>query len=276
MFECLYLKSHKLHVDSFLFVLTACFPGQAFLSISPLQISALAIISSCLWLGTGSGAIFSIPLTISELSSYTILRSMVMKCIPFLTCCCSQHNPQPQSCCPSHTALWRLPSCVTMVTDKPSNSSSLHLVCAGLALFKCVFNIVLCSRGVLSCMHSESYFLLLQTAWRHLLVGIVVLHHSSSSVEEKATSTSESVGWKSLNSSFFSFFKEPGILSILIFLQRFEKCLTDQLTLTGDDASDGSTELPQTTLSRSERSHMIIWQSPTPSVPSSALWHGWP
>ena len=58
---------------SFVFVLTACLSGQAFLSISPLQISALTIISSCLWLGTSSGAIFSIPLTISELYSYTIL-----------------------------------------------------------------------------------------------------------------------------------------------------------------------------------------------------------
>ena len=136
--ECPFLNSHKLYVDSFVFTLT-CFPGQAFLSISPLQISALTIISSCLWLGTSSGAIFSIPLTISELCSYTILRPIVMQCIPFLTCCCSHHNPQPQSCCPSHTALWRLPSCVTMVTDKPSNSSSSHLVCTGLALFKWVY-----------------------------------------------------------------------------------------------------------------------------------------
>ncbi|KAG7269339.1 hypothetical protein CRUP_006697 [Coryphaenoides rupestris] len=40
--------------------------GQAFLSISPLQVSALSIISSCLWVGTGSGAIFSIPLSIRD------------------------------------------------------------------------------------------------------------------------------------------------------------------------------------------------------------------
>lgn len=38
---------------------------------------------------------------------------------------------------------------------------------------------------------------------------------------------------------------------------------------TGDDASDGTSEnAPQ----RSDRSHMIIWQSASPSVPNPALW----
>lgn len=40
--------------------------GQAFLTLSPLQISSLAVISGRLWVGTGGGAIFSIPLSISE------------------------------------------------------------------------------------------------------------------------------------------------------------------------------------------------------------------
>uniref|UniRef100_W5LIH2 Si:dkey-17m8.1 n=1 Tax=Astyanax mexicanus TaxID=7994 RepID=W5LIH2_ASTMX len=40
----------------------------AILSLSPLQISAMSVVSKRLWLGTGSGAIFSIPLSISESS----------------------------------------------------------------------------------------------------------------------------------------------------------------------------------------------------------------
>lgn len=51
------------------------------------------------------------------------------------------------------------------------------------------------------------------------------------------------------------------------------KCLTVPSTFSGDDANEGSVELSQATPQRSERSHMIIWQNPTPSVPSPALWH---
>ncbi|XP_037836221.1 C-Jun-amino-terminal kinase-interacting protein 4 isoform X2 [Kryptolebias marmoratus] len=40
--------------------------GQPFLSLSPLQISSLTIISGRLWVGTGGGAIFSIPLSITS------------------------------------------------------------------------------------------------------------------------------------------------------------------------------------------------------------------
>lgn len=39
--------------------------GQGFLELSPLQISSLAVISGRLWVGTGGGALFSIPLSIS-------------------------------------------------------------------------------------------------------------------------------------------------------------------------------------------------------------------
>lgn len=40
--------------------------GQAFLTLSPLQISSLTIISGRLWVGTGGGAILSIPLSITS------------------------------------------------------------------------------------------------------------------------------------------------------------------------------------------------------------------
>ncbi|XP_012684639.2 C-Jun-amino-terminal kinase-interacting protein 4 [Clupea harengus] len=43
--------------------------GAGFRSLSPLQVSALAVICSRLWVGTGSGAIFSVPLTLSSESS---------------------------------------------------------------------------------------------------------------------------------------------------------------------------------------------------------------
>lgn len=48
-------------------------------------------------------------------------------------------------------------------------------------------------------------------------------------------------------------------------------------TFSGDDANDGSHDLSQTTPQRFERSHMIIWQNPSPSMPSCALWtlRGW-
>lgn len=39
--------------------------GPGFLELSPLQISSLAVISGRLWVGTGGGALFSIPLSIS-------------------------------------------------------------------------------------------------------------------------------------------------------------------------------------------------------------------
>ncbi|KAG7336036.1 hypothetical protein KOW79_000729 [Hemibagrus wyckioides] len=43
--------------------------GNAFLSLSPLQVSALSVVSGRLWVGTGSGAVFSIPLSLSSESS---------------------------------------------------------------------------------------------------------------------------------------------------------------------------------------------------------------
>ncbi|XP_062847539.1 C-Jun-amino-terminal kinase-interacting protein 4 [Trichomycterus rosablanca] len=43
--------------------------GNAFLSLSSLQISAMSVICGRLWVGTGSGAIFSIPLSLSSESS---------------------------------------------------------------------------------------------------------------------------------------------------------------------------------------------------------------
>ncbi|XP_053349931.1 C-Jun-amino-terminal kinase-interacting protein 4 [Clarias gariepinus] len=43
--------------------------GNAFLSLSPLQISAMSVVSGRLWVGTGSGAVFSIPLSLSSESS---------------------------------------------------------------------------------------------------------------------------------------------------------------------------------------------------------------
>lgn len=49
--------------------------GQAFLTLSPLQISSLAVISSRLWVGTGGGALFSIPLSISKTSPWLVAQA---------------------------------------------------------------------------------------------------------------------------------------------------------------------------------------------------------
>ncbi|CAL8290301.1 unnamed protein product [Merluccius merluccius] len=140
--------------------------GQAFLSISPLQISALAIISSCLWVGTGSGAIFSIPLSITSESVS----------IPYCSLAAAQ------LCYHGHRQAVKFfvlaPNCLTTSSGGSSVAPSQLILSGG-----------------------------------------------------------------------------EGYINFRI----------------GDDANDGSTELPQTPLSRSERSHMIIWQSPTPSVLSSAL-----
>ncbi|XP_062395160.1 C-Jun-amino-terminal kinase-interacting protein 4 [Sardina pilchardus] len=43
--------------------------GAGFLSLSPLQVSALAVMCGRLWVGTASGAIFSVPLNLSSESS---------------------------------------------------------------------------------------------------------------------------------------------------------------------------------------------------------------
>lgn len=140
--------------------------GQAFLSISPLQVSALAIISSCLWVGTGSGAIFSIPLSITSESVS----------IPY--CCLAA----AQLCYHGHRQAVKFfivtPNCLTMSTSGGISAPSQLILSGG-----------------------------------------------------------------------------EGYINFRI----------------GDDTSDGSSDSPQATLSRSERSHMIIWQSPAPSVPSSAL-----
>ncbi|CAK6966155.1 C-Jun-amino-terminal kinase-interacting protein 4 [Scomber scombrus] len=139
--------------------------GQAFLTLSPLQISSLTIISGRLWVGTGGGAIFSIPLSItSEAVS-----------IPY----CSMASAQ-------------------------------------------------------LCYHGH----------RQVVRFIIAAHGCLITCPGSSTVT------------------------------------TSQLILSGgegyinfriDDESDASAELSQATPQRSERSHMIIWQNPSPPLPSPAL-----
>lgn len=96
--------------------------GQPFLSLSPLQISSLTIISGRLWVGTGGGAIFSIPLSISMFYLLHFKQSEIHSGLHYTNC------PQPQRMFPSHIARRCWPSCRTTDTDKPSGSSLLHLV----------------------------------------------------------------------------------------------------------------------------------------------------
>ncbi|CAJ1062433.1 C-Jun-amino-terminal kinase-interacting protein 3 isoform X1 [Xyrichtys novacula] len=140
--------------------------GPAFLSLSPLQISSLAVISGRLWVGTGGGAIFSIPLSITSEDVS----------IPY----CS--TASAQLCYHGHRQAVRFifaaPGC--LITSPGSNTvtTSQLILCGG-----------------------EGYI-------------------------------------------------------------NFRM---------GDDAGEGSAELSQTTPQRSERSHMIIWQNPSPSVPNPSL-----
>ncbi|KAK2844700.1 hypothetical protein Q5P01_011359 [Channa striata] len=140
--------------------------GQPFLTLSPLQISSLSVISGRLWVGTGGGAIFSIPLSItSEAVS-----------IPY----CSIASAQ------------------------------------------------LCYHG-----HRQAVRFIISAP------GCLITSSGSSSVTTSQLILSGGEGYINFR--------------------------------IGDDASDGSVEVAQTTPQRSERSHMIIWQIPTPSVPSPAL-----
>ncbi|XP_020502373.2 C-Jun-amino-terminal kinase-interacting protein 4 isoform X2 [Labrus bergylta] len=140
--------------------------GAAFLSLSPLQISSLTVISGRLWVGTGGGAIFSIPLSItSEAVS-----------IPY----CSIASAQ--LCYHGHRQAVRFifaaPGCLITCPDSGTVTTSQLILSGG-----------------------EGYI-------------------------------------------------------------NFRM---------GDDASDESAELSQSSPQRSERSHMFIWQNPSLSVPSPAL-----
>ncbi|KAK1895182.1 C-Jun-amino-terminal kinase-interacting protein 4 [Dissostichus eleginoides] len=140
--------------------------GQAFLTLSPLQISSLAVISGRLWVGTGGGAIFTIPLSItSEAVS-----------IPY----CSISSAQ--LCYHGHRQAVRFiiaaPSCLIIPPGSTTITNSQLIISGG-----------------------------------------------------------------------------EGHINFRL----------------GDDASEESEDLPKTTPQRSERSQMIIWQNPTPSVPSPAL-----
>ncbi|XP_057196636.1 C-Jun-amino-terminal kinase-interacting protein 4 [Triplophysa rosa] len=138
--------------------------GSAYLSLSTLQITALSVVSGRLWVGTGSGAIFSIPLSLSS-----------------------------ESC--------SIPYC-------------------SLALAQ------LCFHG-----HRQAV---------KFIISAPGCSNSSDSTDGAVTTSQ-------------------------LILSGGEGYINFRI---GDDGSDGPSEcVPQ----RSERSHMIIWQSPTPSVPSSAL-----
>ncbi|XP_034554132.1 C-Jun-amino-terminal kinase-interacting protein 3 isoform X1 [Notolabrus celidotus] len=140
--------------------------GPAFLSLSPLQISSLAAISGRLWVGTGGGAIFSIPLSITSEDV-----SIPYCCIASAQLCYHGHRQAVRF-------IFAAPGCLITSPGSDTVTTSQLILCGG-----------------------EGY-----------------------------------VNFRM-----------------------------------GDDASDGSAELSQTTPQRSERSQMIIWQNPSPSMPNPAL-----
>ncbi|XP_045555839.1 C-Jun-amino-terminal kinase-interacting protein 4 isoform X1 [Salmo salar] len=142
--------------------------GPAFLSLSPLQISSLTVISGRLWVGTGSGAIFSIPVSLSSESAS----------IPYCSLAAAQ------LCYHGHR------QAVKFIIAAPGCGTSSSTIGGGA--------VTLVSTSQLILSGGEGY------------------------------------------------------INFRI----------------GDDANDGA---PEAAPLRSDRSHMIIWQSPTPSLPSSAL-----
>ncbi|XP_021445592.2 C-Jun-amino-terminal kinase-interacting protein 4 [Oncorhynchus mykiss] len=142
--------------------------GPAFLSLSPLQISSLTVISGRLWVGTGSGAIFSIPVSLSSESAS----------IPYCSLAAAQ----------------------------------------------------LCYHG-----HRQAVKFIIAAP------GCVT---SSSTIGGGAVTL--------VSTSQLILSGGEGYINFRI----------------GDDANDGA---PEAAPLRSDRSHMIIWQSPTPSLPSAAL-----
>nr|XP_046170043.1 C-Jun-amino-terminal kinase-interacting protein 4 isoform X2 [Oncorhynchus gorbuscha] len=142
--------------------------GPAFLSLSPLQISSLTVISGRLWVGTGSGAIFSIPVSLSSESAS----------IPYCSLAAAQ----------------------------------------------------LCYHG-----HRQAVKFIIAAP------GCVT---SSSTIGGGAVTL--------VSTSQLILSGGEGYINFRI----------------GDDANDGA---PEAAPLRSDRSHMIIWQSPTPSLPNAAL-----
>ncbi|XP_007550101.1 C-Jun-amino-terminal kinase-interacting protein 4 isoform X1 [Poecilia formosa] len=140
--------------------------GQPFLTLSPLQISSLSIISGRLWVGTGGGAIFSIPLSITSEDI-------------------------------------SIPYCST---------TSVQLSYHG---------------------HRQAVRFIIAAP------GCLIISPGNSQVTTAQLILSGGEGYINFR--------------------------------IGDDASDESTEVSQSTPQRSERSHMIIWQIPGPSVPNPSL-----
>lgn len=95
--------------------------GQSFLTLSPLQITSLAVISGRLWVGTGGGALFSIPLSISKFNLNSAGGFTIYCGLSSINCIndCVQHRRK----FPSRIAPLGQPSCVTMGTGKLSGSS---------------------------------------------------------------------------------------------------------------------------------------------------------
>ncbi|XP_030604800.1 C-Jun-amino-terminal kinase-interacting protein 3 isoform X1 [Archocentrus centrarchus] len=140
--------------------------GQPYLTLSPLQISSLTVICGRLWVGTGGGAIFSIPLSITSEDVS----------IPY----CS--TASAQLCYHGHRQTVRF---------------------------------IIAAPGCLITSPGSS----------HVTTAQIILSGGE------------------------------GYINFRI----------------GDDASDDSEEVSQATPQRSERSHMLIWQTPTPPVPNPAL-----
>ncbi|CAB1334439.1 unnamed protein product [Coregonus sp. 'balchen'] len=269
--------------------------GPAFLSLSPLQISSLTVISGRLWVGTGSGAIFSIPVSLSgwDLQSHEVLP---LGSTPL----------QPIRCCLAKGAgLWQ-----TLTVSERSEQQVRFLCAAGSGVWtSCRLDPTLrlfdWSTGrplqdvdltplvtktlgpaflSLSPLQISSLTVISGRLWVGTGSGAIF------SIPVSLSSESASIPYCSLAAAQLCY---HGHRQAVKFIIAAPGCVTSsyttggaaltlvstsQLILSGgegyinfrigDDANDGA---PEAAPLRSDRSHMIIWQSPTPSLPSSAL-----
>uniref|UniRef100_A0A4W5MP66 Uncharacterized protein n=1 Tax=Hucho hucho TaxID=62062 RepID=A0A4W5MP66_9TELE len=198
--------------------------GPAFLSLSPLQISSLTFISGRLWVGTGSGAIFSIPVGQQQ-------NDLRGNALTLVVC--------------------QLSSSLRSIGSESASIPYCSLAAAQL-----------CYHG-----HRQAVKFIIAAPGENLLLlfihsllcnNAVILQQGYSTGGPRTISVSTSQLILSGGEGYINFRIGDG-------------CLTDSASLLpfpGDDANDGA---PEAAPLRSDRSHMIIWQSPTPSLPSSAL-----
>lgn len=170
--------------------------GQPFLTLSPLQISSLTVISGRLWVGTGGGAIFSIPLSISEF--YLDWEYWRFNFILWEMCSIRYHPYQWLSTASEDISIPYCSIASAQLCYHGHRQAVRFIIAASGKNLKAVaqkISITCWFREILrsTCECCVCLIYVPQVVWWPLLAAALLLPLSSSSVEERATSTSELV-----------------------------------------------------------------------------------